>query len=299
MVPAILGARDGVSASSRRSFRIPASTTPAGANLRSNRRRFATPPAVYRSFGRAAVAAFSTTSATTLGSFGSCDHFLHLLGERRTNLAILIELRVGLHDVRVERRLRVRRLDDRDPDAPRAELMVERFRIAFHRVLGCGIERLYGIGRKPSTEPMLMMRPLPCASHVRHDGARHPDQPEEVRIEDRPGLIERALFCSGGGDTEARVVHKQIDAAFRRITSLTRPPRIRRWSRRGAASRTIARLPGRPVCWCRRPCSRLAASRCAVASPMPDDAPVTSATLPFEALAYWHCQTSFDYDRNY
>jgi hypothetical protein len=33
-------------ASSRRSFRIPASTRPAGANLRSNCRRPATPPAV-------------------------------------------------------------------------------------------------------------------------------------------------------------------------------------------------------------------------------------------------------------
>src|SRR4030095_14279039 len=55
-------------ASRRRSLRIPASTTPAGANLRSNRRRLASPPAVYRSFGRAALAAFSTTSATTAGS---------------------------------------------------------------------------------------------------------------------------------------------------------------------------------------------------------------------------------------
>src|SRR2546421_1840086 len=53
--------------SSRRSLRIPASTRPAGANLRSNRRRFASPPAVYRSFGRAALAALSTTSATTPG----------------------------------------------------------------------------------------------------------------------------------------------------------------------------------------------------------------------------------------
>src|SRR5258706_14913221 len=36
---------DAIGASSRRSFRMPASTNPAGANLRSNRRRFASPPA--------------------------------------------------------------------------------------------------------------------------------------------------------------------------------------------------------------------------------------------------------------
>ena len=38
-------------ASSCRSLRIPASTRPEGANLRSNRRRLASPPEGYRSFG--------------------------------------------------------------------------------------------------------------------------------------------------------------------------------------------------------------------------------------------------------
>src|SRR5712691_6624129 len=60
-----VGGGDAVSASSCRSFRIPASTMPAGANLRSNRTRRATPPAVYRSFGLAAAAASSPTSAST------------------------------------------------------------------------------------------------------------------------------------------------------------------------------------------------------------------------------------------
>src|SRR5207247_3507493 len=60
--------REAVGASSRRFFRMPASTRPAGANLRSKRRRFASLPAEYRSFGRSAFAAFRTTSATTLGS---------------------------------------------------------------------------------------------------------------------------------------------------------------------------------------------------------------------------------------
>src|SRR5213592_2781309 len=59
---------DATGASSRRFLRIPASNAPAGANRRNNRRRVARPPAVYRSFGRAALAASSTTSATTPGS---------------------------------------------------------------------------------------------------------------------------------------------------------------------------------------------------------------------------------------
>src|SRR5438477_8551026 len=43
----------------------------------------------------------------------------------RTCLTVFIELRVGFQQVRVELRLRVRRLDDRDSDSPRAELMIE------------------------------------------------------------------------------------------------------------------------------------------------------------------------------
>jgi Transposase domain (DUF772) len=59
--------------------------------------------------------------------FGRCHHLVHSLGHALACLAIRIELGVRLHEVRVERRLRVRGLDDRDPDAPRAQLMVERF----------------------------------------------------------------------------------------------------------------------------------------------------------------------------
>ena len=59
-----------------------------------------------------------------------------------------------------------------------------------------------------------MMRPLPLPAHVGHDGAGHPDEPEEVRLEDRPSLLDRALFRPAGGDTEAGVVHEQVDAAF-------------------------------------------------------------------------------------
>jgi hypothetical protein len=66
-------------ASSCRSFRTHAPTRLAGANLRSIRRRFVSPPTAYRSFGRAAVAAFSTTSATTPGSSAALTTSLSLL----------------------------------------------------------------------------------------------------------------------------------------------------------------------------------------------------------------------------
>src|SRR5256885_11050159 len=51
---------------------------------------------------------------------GACHYLFYPLAHRRTNLPILVELRVCLQKVRVELRLRVRRLDDRHADAPRA-----------------------------------------------------------------------------------------------------------------------------------------------------------------------------------
>jgi hypothetical protein len=48
---------------------------------------------------------------------------------------------------------------------------------------------------------------------VGYDGTGHADEPEEVGVEDRLGLLDRTLFCSGGRDAEAGVVHEQVDAA--------------------------------------------------------------------------------------
>src|SRR5207248_10547400 len=69
------------------------------------------------------------------GFISRLEERLHLLAQGRADLAILIELCVGLQQVRIEFRVRVRRLDDRDPNAPGAQLVVERFRITFDRVL--------------------------------------------------------------------------------------------------------------------------------------------------------------------
>jgi 7,8-dihydropterin-6-yl-methyl-4-(beta-D-ribofuranosyl)aminobenzene 5'-phosphate synthase len=131
-----------------------------------------------------------------------------------TNLVVFIELRVGLQKVRVELRLRVCGLDNRDSDTPRAQLMIERFRIAFDGVLGRRIERPVWHRQETQHRADVDDAATPLASHVGHHGTRHPDYPEKVRIEDRPGLFDGALFRSGGGDTEASVVHEHIDATF-------------------------------------------------------------------------------------
>jgi len=78
-------------------------------------------------------------------------------------------------------------------------------------VLGRGIERAIRHRQKAEHGADVDDATASLASHMWHDGTRHSDEPEKVRFEDRPGLIERALFGSGRGNTEARVVHKQID----------------------------------------------------------------------------------------
>jgi hypothetical protein len=92
--------------------------------------------------------------------------------------------------------------------------MVERLGITFDRVLGRGIEPSVRHGQETKHGADVDDATTPLLSHVRHDGARHPDDPEEVRLEDPPGLFDRAHFRSGGGDTKAGVVHEQVDSTF-------------------------------------------------------------------------------------
>jgi hypothetical protein len=51
-------------------------------------------------------------------------------------------------------------------------------------------------------------------AHLRHDGARHPHEPEEIGVEDRTRLLHRAFFRAGGRNPEAGVVDQQVDAAL-------------------------------------------------------------------------------------
>ena len=92
--------------------------------------------------------------------------------------------------------------------------MIERLRIAFDRMLGCGIERPVGHRKETKHRADVDDAAASLASHVRHDGTRHADEPEEVGLEDRLGLLDRTLFRSGGRNAEAGVVHEQVDAAF-------------------------------------------------------------------------------------
>src|SRR5258707_12452347 len=90
----------------------------------------------------------------------------------------------------------------------------ERFRIAFHCVLGGGIERAIRHRQKAKHGADVDDPAASLAPHVGHDGARHPDKPEEVRFEDRPGLIERALFGSRRGNTQTGVVYQPANTAI-------------------------------------------------------------------------------------
>jgi hypothetical protein len=66
-------------------------------------------------------------------------------------------------------------------------------------------------------------------SHVGQYGAGHANNSEEVRIEDRLGLFDRTLFRCSRRNTEAGVVHQQIDPAF--PTQKTPDSGIEAWSR--------------------------------------------------------------------
>ena len=244
-------------ASSRRSLRIPESSRPAGANLRSNRSRFASSPGCVAEFRASRPGRFQHDVSHDARLFRSCHHFLHPLVHGRTNLAILIELGVGFQEVRVERRLRVCGLDDRDPDAPRAQLMVERLGITFDRVLGRGIERpvrhgqetQHGADVDDATTALLVAceaRRRASSERSRRSSSRRSTGP--VRSSSLPLRRERhqSRRCSRAGRFDLPIASTRL-----------RPPRpIHRWSRRGAASRTIAGPLALRVCWCRRPCSR-------------------------------------------
>src|SRR5205814_3611427 len=86
--------------------------------------------------GREATGRVSAFRASRPGGFQhNVGHDARLVGRLegrpqlpahgRTRLTVFSERRVGFQQVRVEVRLRVRWLDDRDSDPPRAELMVE------------------------------------------------------------------------------------------------------------------------------------------------------------------------------
>ena len=61
---------------------------------------------------------------------------------------------------------------------------------------------------------MLIIRPLPCATHMRRDCACHANQAKEIGVEDGPSLIERAVLRCGRSNAEAGIVHERIDATF-------------------------------------------------------------------------------------
>ena len=98
---------------------------------------------------------------------------------------------------------------------PRCAAHGRAIRVAFDRVLGRGIERPVRHRQEAKHGADVDDAASALTSHVGHDGTRHPDDAKEIRIEDRPGLCDRALFRCRRCDPEARVIHQEIDPAFR------------------------------------------------------------------------------------
>ena len=118
-------------------------------------------------------------------------------------------------------------------------------------------------------------------AHLRQHGAGHADRAEEIGLEQRASLLDRALLRRAG-DAEARVVDQHVDAAgsvehlaHRAGHRLIVGDVERQEHHSVRASRPAVALRLVPYTVNPAPTSARAA-----ASPIPDDAPVTSATRP-------------------
>ena len=135
------------------------------------------------------------------------------------------------------------------------------------RRAGGGIERAIRHRQKAEHGADVDDATTPLASHMRHDGARHPDKAEEVRFEDRSSLTERALSAPAGATPKPALFTSRSIRPWRRITSLTAASTDRRGHVEGQ-HRTIVCLLGSPSAGAVDLVASFA-SRSAVASPMP------------------------------
>ena len=90
-------------------FRIPASTRPSGRKSAKQSQAAREPSGRVSEFRVSRAGRFQHDVGHDARLVCSRHHLLQLLAQGRANLAILIELRVGLQQVRVELRLRVAR----------------------------------------------------------------------------------------------------------------------------------------------------------------------------------------------
>src|SRR4029450_6216169 len=96
-------------------------------------------------------------------------------------------------------------------DTERLNLVAESLAVALQRKLARRIESLSRYGDKPRERADVNNAPTLPRSHGGQHSVRHPNDPEEIGLEDRPrfvdvGLFGKAQVCG------ASVVHQYVDS---------------------------------------------------------------------------------------
>jgi hypothetical protein len=102
-------------------------------------------------------------------------------------------------------------LDDQDPDAVLADLVVQRLGVALDGVLRRDVEGHEGLGGDPEDGRDVDDASATLGAHVRQDGLRHTDDTEDVDVQDALGLGDGVLL-HGARRADARVVDQDVDA---------------------------------------------------------------------------------------
>ena len=102
------------------------------------------------------------------------------------------------HHARVEGGARVERLDEQNPNAVLANLVVQGLGVALDRVLGRDIAGHEGLGRESADRRHVDDPSAPLRAHVGQDGLGHADEAEDVDVEDDPVLGDGALLAGTG-----------------------------------------------------------------------------------------------------
>jgi hypothetical protein len=87
-------------------------------------------------------------------------------------------------------------LDDQDPDAVLADLVVQRLGVALDGVLRRDVEGHEGLGGDPEDGRDVDDASATLGAHVRQDGLRHADEAKDVDVEDPLVLCDRNLLGS-------------------------------------------------------------------------------------------------------
>ena len=119
----------------------------------------------------------------------------------------------GVQAVAHERGGGVSRLDKTDTDPERLQLHAERLAHRLDRILAGAVDALERDRVQPGKRPKVDDRAEALPAHLRNDLPAQPVQTPEVDVEEVLALF-RGGFIDGAGDSDARIVHQDIDALF-------------------------------------------------------------------------------------